>query len=222
METLEALPYVIRSTRAMIAGKPYHVGPSSIACRENPYGAGVADNPDNGRVCLTDMDPRQRGLFGAAWTLGYVAAFSAGGVACLTMGGATGPSGIIYRKANHVQQWFDDADAKVYPAYHVMAGLATARGSKLVAAKSADPSMIAVLGHRSGRGTVLWLANLTGSERAVKVSGIEGPAKLHVLDEAAFSAATRDANWLAKGGKALNKLAGIELGPYAVARVVPV
>ncbi len=99
METLEALPYVIQSTRAMIAGRPYHVGPSAIACRDNPYGAAVADNPDNGRVCLADMDPRHRGLFGAAWTLGYIAAFCAGGVASITMGAATGPAGIIYGRA---------------------------------------------------------------------------------------------------------------------------
>ncbi|MGH6960818.1 MAG: hypothetical protein ACREE7_10060, partial [Dongiaceae bacterium] len=71
METLEALPYVVNSTRAFIAGKPYRIGPSSIAARDNPYGASTAANPQNQRICLARMDPRQRGLFGAAWTLGY-------------------------------------------------------------------------------------------------------------------------------------------------------
>ena len=32
------------------------------------------------------MDPRQRGLFGAAWILGYVAAFARGGAAVVTLG----------------------------------------------------------------------------------------------------------------------------------------
>jgi hypothetical protein len=206
----------------MIAGRPYHIGPSAIACRDNPYGAGVAANPDNGRVCLSDMDPRQRGLFGAAWTLGYMAACCAGGVASLTMGAATGPAGIIYRKASHVQPWFDDADARVYPAFHVIAGLARARGSKRLAAKSADPSAVAALAHRSAAGPVLWLGNLTGSRKAVNVSGINGPAVLHVVDETTFAAAARDADWLANGGKALKKVGAIELGPYAVARIAAV
>ena len=64
METLETLPSIIASTRAMIGGKPYRIGPSAIASRHNPYGKGTLDNPTNGRVCLTDKDPRQRGLFG--------------------------------------------------------------------------------------------------------------------------------------------------------------
>ena len=71
METLETLPAIIWSAKAMIDEKPYRIGPSAIAARMNPYGKGVAENPANGRVCLTNRDPRQRGLFNAAWTLGY-------------------------------------------------------------------------------------------------------------------------------------------------------
>jgi hypothetical protein len=219
METLEALPYVIESTRAMIAGKSYYVGPSAIACRDNPYGADVAPNPDNGRVCMAGMDPRQRGLFGAAWTLGYVAAFAAGDVASISMVSATGPAGILYRRTEYPQPWFDDADAKVYPAFHVIAGLAGGRGNKRLAARSDDPSSIAVLGHRLPAGQVLWLANLTGATRAVSVSGMKGPAILHLLDETTFAAATRDPGYLAGGGKTLTKVSVLELGPYAVARL---
>ena len=74
METLESLPSIIASTRNMI-GKdtPYLLGPSSIPCRDNPYGAVVSPNPNNARVCLADMDPRQRGLFAAAWNVGLLA-----------------------------------------------------------------------------------------------------------------------------------------------------
>jgi D-apionolactonase len=68
METLETLPWIFASARAMIGKVPYHIGPTSVPCRDNPYGAAVAPNPDNGRVCLCDIDPRQRGLFAAAWT----------------------------------------------------------------------------------------------------------------------------------------------------------
>jgi hypothetical protein len=223
METLEALPYVVQSAKAFIDGKAYCIGPSSIPARLNPYGASTASNPGNGRVCLADMDPRQRGLFGAAWTLGYVAALAGGGLSAITLGAATGPAGMIYRRASYAQPYFDEAGApSVYPLYHVVAGLAAAGGSKVIATKSAAPGKVAALAVRGGRGVTLWLANLTGEAQKAKVSGFTGGAQLHVLDEGSFVAATRDPGWLNKNGKALKKVGGVELAPYAVARIAAV
>src|SRR5258707_14823484 len=84
METLEALPAIIASTKAFCGAAAYRIGPSAIGCRQNPYGKGTLDNPRGGRVCLARVDPRQRGLFGAPWTLGYLAAPSPGGLGAAT------------------------------------------------------------------------------------------------------------------------------------------
>jgi hypothetical protein len=220
METLEALPFVVQSAKAFIAGKAYHIGPSSIPARLNPYGASTASNPGNGRVCLADMDPRQRGLFGAAWTLGYVAALAPGGLWAITLGAATGPSGMIYRRTNQAQPYFDGIGAPaVYPLYHVVAGLAAASGSKLVGVKSAAPGKVAALACRAKTGTHLWLANLTGETQIAKVAGFTGGGVLHLLDESSFVAATKNPDYLNKGGKALKKIGSVELAPYAVARI---
>jgi hypothetical protein len=223
METLEALPYVVQSAKVFINGKAYCIGPSSIPARLNPYGASTASNPNNGRVCLSDMDPRQRGLYGAAWTLGYVAALASGGLSAITLGAATGPAGMIYRRTNYAQPYFDEAGAPaVYPLYHVVAGLAAASGRKVIAAKSGAPSKVAALAVRGKSGATLWLANLTGETQTAKVSGFSGGALLHVLDEGSFVAATRDAGYLNKSGKALKKVGPVELAPYAVARIAAV
>jgi hypothetical protein len=220
METLEALPYITQSAKAFIDGKAYCVGPSSIPARLNPYGASTASNPGNARVCLADMDPRQRGLYGAAWTLGYVAALAPGGLAAITLGAATGPAGMIYRRAGYAQPYFDAVGAPaVYPLYHVIASLGAASGSKLVGARSAAPGKVAALAYRGKSGSTLWLANLTGETQKARVSGLAGGAVMHVLDEASFVAATRDAGFLGKGGKALKKVGMVELAPYAVARI---
>ena len=75
MESLEALPHIVRSTRAIIGkDKAYRIGPSTIGMRHNPYGARVMENPANVRITMTDRDPRQTSLFAAAWMIGYVAA----------------------------------------------------------------------------------------------------------------------------------------------------
>jgi len=217
METLESLPSIIASTRAMIGKTPYHWGPSSIPCRTNPYGAAVTPNPGNSRVCLADMDPRQRGLFAAAWNLGLAAAAARGGIARVAFGAVTGPQGAVYRKANYQQPWFDGSEAIVYPVYHLLAGLMPASGARLIDTVSSAPSTVVSLGLKGMRGPVLWLANLSAEPQKVKVGGFSGPAMLHIIGESNFKPAAMRADYLA--GTTLKKVTGIELGPYAVARL---
>jgi hypothetical protein len=219
METLETLPWIFSSARAMIGKVPYHIGPTSIPCRDNPYGAAVAPNPDNGRVCLSDIDPRQRGLFAAAWNLGYLSAAAKAGVDAVALGSVTGSQGIIYRKLGHPQPWFDGGSARVYPIYHVIAGLAVASGARRIDIDLSAPSKIAALAHRSKGGQVLWLANLSGETQHLKVKGFDGPARLHVLDEGSFEAAVRDPAWLNSGGTIIRKVGNLELPSYGVARI---
>jgi D-apionolactonase len=220
METLEALPYVAQSMRAIIGkNKAYHIGPSTIPARLNPYGASTASNPRNARVCLSDNDPRHRGLYGAAWTLGYVAALAYNGVQQVSAGAVTGPTGIIYHRLKHPQPYFDSLDGTaVYPLYHVLASLAQARGSRLTAVKSSGDG-IAALAYGSGKGRTLWLANVTSEARKVKVTGFHGAARLQLLDHATFEKATTDPSFFAKRGKALKKVSNLELAPYSVARL---
>jgi D-apionolactonase len=220
METLEAIPSIIASTRNMI-GKtaPYLIGPSSIPCRDNPYGAGVAPNPGNNRVCLSDMDPRQRGLFAAAWNVGLLAAFAKGGLDAVSLGAVTGPQGAIYRKADYAQPWFDGAKAEVYPTYHVLAGLGAAGGYKRLDTASSAPSSIASLAHQSRDGKELWLANLTPEAQKVKVAGLSGAAELHSLSDANFTALATKPDYLERPGERVKKLTSVELGPYGVVRI---
>ncbi len=216
METLEALPSIIASARNIIGKAPYHLGPSSIPCRDNPYGAAVAPNPGNGRVCLSDMDPRQRGLFAAAWTLGLLAATAKGGLDSVAIGAVTGPQGAIYRKASYKQPWFDDAKAQVYPVYHVLAGLGPASGHKRLDTTVSAPSTIATLAHQSRSGRELWLANLTAETQKVKVTGFEGAARLHRLGDGNFTSIAAKPGYLSSGGEALRKLSSVEIGPYGL------
>ena len=143
METLEALPYQVNTARSFIGRTAYRIGPSGIGCRDNPHGATWTPNPDNVRVCLTKLEPRQRGLFAAAWTLGYIATFVRTGVEAIAMGAPTGPLGIIYRKAENQQRWYDQLSGPaVFPAFHVISGLARGAGQKLVDAESSDSAKV--------------------------------------------------------------------------------
>jgi hypothetical protein len=219
METLETLPWIFASARAMIGKVPYHVGPTSIPCRDNPYGGAVAPNPDNRRVCLSDIDPRQRGLFAAAWNVGYLSAAARAGVDAVALGSAIGSQGMIYRKLPHAQPWFEAAGASVYPTYHVIAGVAAASGARRIDTDSSAPSKVAALAHRNKGGQVLWLANLSGETQRLRVKGFDGPAKVDILDERNFEAAVRNPTWLDGGGTLVRKVGSLELPSYGVARI---
>jgi hypothetical protein len=221
METLETLPAIISSTRAMIGEKPYRIGPSAIAARMNPYGKGVLDNPKNGRVCLTNNDPRQRGLFNAAWTLGYVAACAYGGLEAVALGATTGPLGFIHRRsADHPQPYFDSLDGHaVYPAFHVMTGLGHGEGHPLVETKLSEPGRAAVLAWRDGGSIVLWLANLSTEPLTIRLGGFDD-ARLQasVLDSSAFEKAVVSLEALDAFKRPL-EATELKLDAYAVARV---
>ncbi len=207
METLESMPSIIASTRHMIGKTPYHLGPSSISCRDNPYGADVAPNPGQGRVCLSDADPRQRGVLAAAWNLGLVAAAARGGINVMTLGAFTGPQGII-------------APDGLVPAYHVIAGLAAASGAKRLEAVSSQPARIETVAFEARQGRGLWLANLTGEKQNVRVNGLSGPATLHMIDAEGYAALAQNPGFMTGRGVSLRKMADIALDAYAVARLL--
>lgn len=217
MESLEALPSIIASTRAFIAGKPYRVGPSAIGMRQNPYGAAPMDNPSNGRRAMAYQDPRQRGLLGAAWNLGYVAHMARGGVDVVTLSAPVGEFGIVHAKMSYAQPWFD-REGGVYPVYHVIAGLAAGAGHTRRATESTAPGVVQPVAHDGPKGTVLWLANLTGQRQQVAVDGLGGrEGRIAVLDETTFETAMRGPNGFAVSSDI--DLGSVTLGPYAVARI---
>ncbi len=207
METLEALPSIFGSTRDMAGTLPYHIGPSGISCRDNPYGATVAPNPHNSRVCLSGADPRQKGLFAAAWNLGLFAAAARAKIDFIALGAATGPQGAI---SSH----------GIHPVYHVVRGLGERGGNKYVAAAISAPGKVAALAQQSMQGRVLWLANLTGENLIARMGGFQGSAVLTMLDERNFNSLTSDPHYLSYNGSKLKKVSEVELGAYAVARIV--
>jgi len=220
METLEAHPYQIKTTRSFMGKAGYHLGPSTIPARNNPYGASSVDNPNNERVCLSKIDPRQRGIFGAAWSVGYVSAWAKGGVEVVTLGATTGSAGMVYAKTAHAQPYFDGLKGTaVYPVYHLIADLAQASGAKLIATTVGDEGKVAALAYRGAAGPVLWLSNLTAQPQTVRVQGFDGAANVAVLDEGSFAKATTDLAFLEKSGKKSKKVGTIALRPYAVTRI---
>ena len=161
METLDTLPFIAASAAALAGRTPLRVGPSTIAARDNPYGSATLANEPGAagrRICLTDNDPRQRGLFGAAWNLGYFAAFANGGIEHIALSELTGPRGL-----------FDGE--RPTPLYHLLASLAAARGAKRVETRVERGALplAALAVANTGSARTLWIANLAAQQQTVEL-----------------------------------------------------
>lgn len=221
METNEALPYQILSTRAFMGDDlEYRIGPSQLGCRENPYGKATTPNPDNRRACLSIIDPRQRGLFNAVWMLGYVAACARGGVDALALGAPCGPFGHFHRPGGPAAPYFDETEAAtVYPGFHLLAGLGEMDGARLLATTLSSPGKVTALALDSGDRRELWLGNLSKQPIRVDLGGaLVAGSRIATLDADGFGDMTTDPDHLRRVER---ELAGssVTLGAYAVARI---
>lgn len=194
METLQSLPFVTRSVRAMIGPARYRIGPAAIGMRDNPYGPRLSPNPGGARITMTDTDPRHRGLFAAAWMIGYAAAVADAGLDALTLGALAGPFGLV------------DPDGRRRPAIHAARALGRLAGQAARAANSSDPAAVLAV---CGGDTVL-VANLTGERQACRIPGL---VSIERLDETTLSPLL--------GGEPLPseraQAGGFELNAFAIA-----
>jgi len=214
METVEALPAMALTVRERLPGTPHRIGPSALAMRHNPYGADTLANPTNARLAMAAQDPRQRGLFAAAWTLAYAARLADAGLEALALNHVAGASGILAGPAGWPQPWFDDApDARVRPVFHTMRWLARTSARPHVPLEGL-PEGIAGLAFAEGQSHRLLLANTTNA--AIELT-LPGAATARVLDAAAFVEACRDPAWSEAAGESVG--GALALDAYATAIV---
>lgn len=152
MQSLEAIPHILRSARAIVGDMPYRLGPITIGMRQNPYGSRTMPNPGCERVPMAMADPRQDGRFAAAWTIGYAAATEGAGLDTLTLGALTGPLGVAGRP--------------VFEAVKALSGLA---GRQRLACRSSAPDKIAAV----AAGEAVILANLTADPQTARIDCTE-------------------------------------------------
>ena len=218
-ENLEALPYIIKTCRDFAGNKPYHVGPSSIGMRFNPYGSKTIDNPNNSRIAMARIDPRQRGLINAAWTLAYVAHMARGGIACVNLHAPTGEFGIF----NFPEAWprpgFDNTRNKVYPVYHIVAGFAQAAGKPQQLTHSSMSREVEAVAFSDDTEQVLWISNLTSILQTVEVKGFKiDDGRIATLSLDTFDLCTQDSGGFERSSAKTNSTT-FELGPYCVVRL---
>lgn len=214
-EGLESLP-AMALTAANIAGdKPWAVGPSAISMRMNPYGEAPLANPGNIRQAMNFNDPRHRGLLGAAWALGFFARLAAGGAAAIALGAPVGAFGLLHSPQAWPQPWFDE-NGGLYPAFHVLRGLAHLGRAPMRAITCSAPSRLQAIAVERENGLEVWLANLTSAE---VICDLDNDIRdVAILDEGSFVMAAGDPNAITELTRS-HSGKRVALAAYAVARV---
>jgi D-apionolactonase len=192
MQTLETMPHTFRSVRA-IAGRPaYRLGLTAIGMRSNPYGASVSANPSQLRLTMAMWDPRARGLFGAVWALGALAATLGHGVEAIALAAPFGPFGVLARRGAIARPWHDDhPEAVAYPIFHVLRALAGS-GERLAIDGLSD-GLVGVAAVAAGERRLV-IANLS---RKTKPIVLAESGRSATLDAASYAAAATEPDWLA-------------------------
>lgn len=190
METLQALPHILASATALAGGLPLSVGPTGIGARLNPYGPGPTDNDPEAREGMAARDPRQRGLFAAAWTLGYLTRIAPFAPERFAFGGPTGPFGLISARQDHARPMWDDLpEGAAYPLYHVARWIAGAGGGEIEEA-STEGGIARLVWRRDG-GRHALIGNLTSSPLKLPETGFSQP-RMALLDAGTAEAWARE------------------------------
>lgn len=165
MQTLEALPFITRSVRA-ICDKPYRIGPSTIPMRQNPYGSRTMDNPKGARIPMANTDPRHNGFSPEAFAMAYIAKVLDAELECLTSRLLTGSFGLL---AGKDEPFAADGRRPLFNAVKTLAGLINAEW------RNASPQPLAHSGVRDAKtaaGATLWIINITANDQEVDLGSL--------------------------------------------------
>ncbi|MGQ7847043.1 hypothetical protein ACUNV4_21330 [Granulosicoccus sp. 3-233] len=193
MQTLEALPQIFASAEALSHSLPTRLGLVSLGARTNPYGSAPAANPEQSRKALAQADPRQRGLFAAAWAVGVLSASNEQAIEAITLAAAAGPFGLVWQPQAYPQPWFDDEpDARLFPLFHVIRAAAGMSGHGRIAVDGLPAGAVAY-GVRTDEEFRLLLANTSSAPQTLT---LDRAWHIRILDNQSFTEAARDPDWL--------------------------
>ncbi len=179
VETLEGQTATVNSARAFAAGRPLVVTPVTMKQRFNPVATGPEPEPSAGEL-PSQVDARQLSLFGAAWTLGSLAALAVAGVESATFYETTGWRGVLETKAGSpLPRKFPSEPGKPFPLFQIFAAIA---GFDRVAPVTSDSRLAALALFNATGGRRLLVANLTHTPRQIHLEGCGTGARIGLFD----------------------------------------
>jgi len=140
LETLEAFSHIFATARSFNGARDIRLGLVAIGMRTNPYGAGVAPNPERNRLAMAMDDPRQHGRFAASFAVAASAIAAQSGCGALALAAPAGPFSMTT----------GEVKPEPNPLCHVASGLSLLAGKPLVVLKDAPPCVYGITVQNTG------------------------------------------------------------------------
>jgi D-apionolactonase len=188
IENLEAQPETVQSVRQFcVAG--IHITPVTLRPRSNPNATTPSVEPFD--LLPSSVDPRQRTLFGAAWTVGSLARLlPLPEIESLTYYETIGWKGLMEaEQGNPLPKQFQSRPGEIFPVYHVFHSLAGA--TALFPVANPVPQKIAVVAFRKSGAIHVLLANLQPEISRARLRLPALRAAVQVLSEDHWAVASR-------------------------------
>ena len=189
LQTLETLPQIFASAQALSGGRDYRLGLVSIGMRGNPYGASLNDNAKMQRMTMTADDPRQQGIFAAAYAIGVATMVAQSGIDAVALAATAGPFSMT------------NDDLSLRPIYHAIKALSTISGQAVTPLFDL-PSSIIGLSFEGG----MIVANC-----GLNPVSLDCPHdQVAILNVATFDTAAQNPDWIKMAEKAVGKTVTLE------------
>lgn len=196
IESLEGLSHIYRSAGALAGERDYRLGLVAIGMRSNPYGSGIMENSQQNRIAMAEADPRQRGLFAAAWAVGAVAATEGHKVSSLALSALVGPFGAIHRREAWAQPGYQESrTVMVYPIFHVLRFMSVMSGAPRLLMRSPGNGIVGVASQDHSRIRLI-IANLG---KDISHVSLPHDAEIRSLNADNYQSAIHDPLWLDTG-----------------------
>jgi hypothetical protein len=196
MENLPGIAETLRTVALFQGNATPAISPITLRPRKN------LSMPEK----FSGPDPRQKGLFCAAWTLGNLMHCLDSGAYCLTYFETTGESGLM-----------PSNEESVYAVYHLIATVNEMTGGNVKICSCNDQSRIASIVFEKGLTLLMLVANLSDSPQQVTIFDLPASINFSILDETTFEEATSFPQlWRIKKGR--NRYA---TGPFHIFDILP-
>jgi D-apionolactonase len=196
LETINALPYTIKTATSFSKGKPVHVAPITFKMRWNPNATGES-------IALPeqlppDVDVRQMSLFGAGWLLGTLNSLIASGAAALTFFETVGSKGIVQSSIPKYSQQFHAESRAIYPMFFLFQFLMQNKNLKFYPTVSSEPLQFGglVLGDEGFGEFHMMIGNFTSEEISINIDFPVKALFITTIDEDNVEMAMQDGDFL--------------------------
>ena len=158
-------------------------------------------------------DARQKGLFGAAWSVGCVKMLAEAGADSITFCNSLGPRGVIDTSGADM--------GRVNPLFHVLADAGELKAAEILRCRTYEEPWVCAVAARADGRTLVLVANLCPVKRCIRLAtgGYEA-ARMRVLDDSSAHRAAEDCAGFRAASSAVEPEPNrIALDAYATARV---